>query len=140
VHPRVAEVGLAGRDASLTGNLHQNRGYIAARRSQADATRPGHPPDTVKRLKAYLEPQATRRPDGPFRPLSHNRKKQETRRHMHPDAIDRVLRKYAKAIGLDRGYSAHSMRARSSRPPWRTAVLEMCSAPPATASEHNQAL
>jgi site-specific recombinase XerD len=30
---------------------------------------------------------------------------------MHPDAIDRVLRKYAKAIGLDRGYSAHSMRA-----------------------------
>ena len=25
---------------------------------------------------------------------------------MHPDAIDRVLRKYAKAIGLDRGYSA----------------------------------
>jgi site-specific recombinase XerD len=30
---------------------------------------------------------------------------------MHPDAIDRVLRKYAKVIGLDRGYYAHSMRA-----------------------------
>jgi hypothetical protein len=28
-----------------------------------------------------------------------------------PDAIDRVLRKHAGAIGLDRGYSAHSMRA-----------------------------
>jgi site-specific recombinase XerD len=30
---------------------------------------------------------------------------------MDPDAIDRVLRKYAAAIGLARGYSAHSMRA-----------------------------
>ena len=30
---------------------------------------------------------------------------------MHPDAIDRVLRKHANALGLDRGYSAHSMRA-----------------------------
>jgi hypothetical protein len=30
---------------------------------------------------------------------------------MDPDAIDRVVRKYAGALGLDRGYSAHSMRA-----------------------------
>jgi integrase/recombinase XerD len=30
---------------------------------------------------------------------------------MRPDAIDRVLRKYATELGLDRGYSAHSMRA-----------------------------
>ena len=30
---------------------------------------------------------------------------------MDPDAIDRVLRKYASQIGLGRGYSAHSMRA-----------------------------
>jgi integrase/recombinase XerD len=36
---------------------------------------------------------------------------QESRRPMHPEAIDRVLRKHATAIGLDRGYSAHSMRA-----------------------------
>jgi len=50
--------------------------------------------------------------DGPmFRPLSHNRKGQEGRRHMDPDAIDRVLRKHAKTIGSSRGYSAHSMRA-----------------------------
>jgi len=50
--------------------------------------------------------------DGPmFRPLSHNRKRQESRRHMDPDAIDRILRKHAAAIGLTRGYSAHSMRA-----------------------------
>jgi site-specific recombinase XerD len=30
---------------------------------------------------------------------------------MAPDAIDRILRKHAAAIGLTRGYSAHSMRA-----------------------------
>jgi integrase/recombinase XerD len=30
---------------------------------------------------------------------------------MDPDAVDRVLRKYAKAIGLSRGVSAHSMPA-----------------------------
>jgi integrase/recombinase XerD len=30
---------------------------------------------------------------------------------MDPDAIDRVVRKYVGALGLDRGYSAHSMRA-----------------------------
>ena len=30
---------------------------------------------------------------------------------MDPDAFDRVLRKHAAAIGLTRGYSAHSIRA-----------------------------
>jgi integrase/recombinase XerD len=33
------------------------------------------------------------------------------RRPLHPDVIDRILRKYARHIGLERGYSAHSMRA-----------------------------
>ena len=37
--------------------------------------------------------------------------RRDERRHMDPDAIDRVVRKYAAALGLDRGYSAHSMRA-----------------------------
>jgi site-specific recombinase XerD len=30
---------------------------------------------------------------------------------MDPDAIDRVVRKFAGELGLDRSYSAHSMRA-----------------------------
>jgi len=30
---------------------------------------------------------------------------------MDPDAIGRVVRKYAPELGLDRGYPAHSMRA-----------------------------
>jgi site-specific recombinase XerD len=46
-----------------------------------------------------------------FRPLRRNRKNQEARRAMDPDAIDRLVRKYAGRIGLVRGYSAHSMRA-----------------------------
>jgi len=50
--------------------------------------------------------------EGPlFRPVKDNRKAQESRRYLAPIAIDRVLRKYARSIGLDRGYSAHSMRA-----------------------------
>ena len=50
--------------------------------------------------------------DGPlFRPLNHNGRQTERRRRMDPDAIDRVVRKYASELGLDRGYSAHSMRA-----------------------------
>jgi integrase/recombinase XerD len=99
----------------IVSDLHQNRGYDSLRvirkggRHDALAIHP----NTVKRLKAYLEAAGHADDlDGPlFRPLSHNRKRQETRRHMHPDAIDRVLRKHARAIGLDRGYSAHSMRA-----------------------------
>jgi integrase/recombinase XerD len=46
-----------------------------------------------------------------FRPYSHNLRQQEMRRPMDPDAIDRMLRKHGNAIGLDRGVSAHSMRA-----------------------------
>ncbi len=70
-------------------------------------------PNTAQRIRAYLLVAGhAEDTDGPmFRPLAHNRKDQEGRRHMDPDAIDRVLRKYAKAIGLTRGYSAHSMRA-----------------------------
>ena len=30
---------------------------------------------------------------------------------MDPDAVDRVVRKFAARLGLDRGYSVHSMRA-----------------------------
>ena len=35
--------------------------------------------------------------------IKHNGKRQDERRRMDPDAIDRVVRKYAAALGLDRG-------------------------------------
>ena len=70
-------------------------------------------PQTTARIRAYLELAGHGTDiDGPlFRPLKHNGKRREERRGMDPDAIDRVVRKYAVALGLDRGYSAHSMRA-----------------------------
>jgi integrase len=70
-------------------------------------------PQTAARLRAYLEKAGHGADvDGPlFRPLKHNGKRRDERRGMDPDAIDRVVRKYAAALGLDRGYSAHSMRA-----------------------------
>jgi integrase/recombinase XerD len=96
-------------------DLHQNRGFDSLRIVRKGGRRDAlaiHP-NTAQRIRSYLDAAGhAGDPDGPlFRPLSHNRKGQESRRYMDPDAIDRVLRKYAKAIGMGRGYSAHSMRA-----------------------------
>jgi integrase/recombinase XerD len=96
-------------------DLHQNRGFDSLRIVRKGGRRDAlaiHP-NVAQRIRAYLDAAGhVDDLDGPmFRPLSHNRKGQEGRRHMDPDAIDRVLRKHAKAIGMERGYSAHSMRA-----------------------------
>src|SRR5208283_5420238 len=63
--------------------------------------------------RAYLEIAGHGdQPDGPmFRPLRGNAKPLDEAGRMDPDAIDRMVRKYAAKIGLGRGYSAHSMRA-----------------------------
>jgi integrase/recombinase XerD len=67
---------------------------------------------TGARVRAYLDAAGHADSDGSlFRPLKHNGKRQDRRRRMDPHAIDRVVRKNAVALGLDRGYSAHSMRA-----------------------------
>jgi integrase len=113
--------GFAGRVAPReiaalrVGDLHQSRGYdslrVMRKRGRRDALAIN--PQTASRLRAYLD-KAGHGADvgGPlFRSLRHNGKQDATRRHMDPDAIDRVVRKYASEIGLDRGYSAHSMRA-----------------------------
>jgi integrase/recombinase XerD len=70
-------------------------------------------PQTAQRIRDYLEvAKHGEALEGPlFRPVRGNQKAQEARRHLHPDEIDRILRKYARQIGLERGYSAHSMRA-----------------------------
>jgi integrase/recombinase XerD len=111
------QVGLRRAEvAALTvGDLHQNRGYDSLRVMRKGGRRDALAinPQTAARLRAYLEASGHGVDiDGPlFRPLRHNGKRQEERRSMDPDAIDRVVRKYAGALGLDRGYSAHSMRA-----------------------------
>ena len=99
--------------ALKVGDLHQNRGYdslpVSRKGGRRDALAIN--PQTAAGLRAYLE--AARHGadiDGPlFRPLKHNGKRQDER--MDPDAIDRVVRKYAAAIGMTDGHSAHSMRA-----------------------------
>jgi integrase/recombinase XerD len=107
------QVGLRRADiAALTvGDLHQNRGYDSLRVMRKGGRRDALAinPQTIARLRAYLDKAGHAADvDGPlFRPLKHNGK----RRGMDPDAIDRVVRKYATTLGLDRGYSAHSMRA-----------------------------
>jgi integrase/recombinase XerD len=111
------QVGLRRAEiATLTvGDLHQNRGYDSLRVMRKGGRRDALAinPQTAARLRAYLEVAGHGGDvDGPlFRPLKHNGKRREERRGMDPDAIDRVVRKYATALGLDRGYSAHSMRA-----------------------------
>jgi integrase/recombinase XerD len=102
--------------ASLkVGDFHMNRGYDSlkvVRKGGKKGALAIHP-QTAQRIRDYLE-KAEHAEDleGPlFRPVRGNQRAQETRRHLHPDEIDRVLRKYAKRIGLERGYSAHSMRA-----------------------------
>jgi integrase/recombinase XerD len=111
------QVGLRRAEiAALTvGDLHQNRGYDSLRVMRKGGRRDALAinPQTAARLRAYLD-KAGHAGDneGPlFRPLRHNGKRREARRRMDPDAIDRVVRKYAAAPGLNRGYSAHSMRA-----------------------------
>ncbi len=97
------------------GDLHQNRGYDALRvvrkgnRKDALAIHP----QAAQRIREYLSTAGHAGDlDGPmFRPLHNNGVQRDGNRPMHPDAIDRVVRKYARHIGLVRGYSAHSMRA-----------------------------
>jgi integrase/recombinase XerD len=102
-------------DVLMVGDLHQNRGYDSLRVMRKGGRRDALAinPQTAARLRAYLDAAShAGDSDGPmFRPLRHNGKQDAARRHMNPDAIDRVVRKYAGTLGLDRGYSAHSMRA-----------------------------
>jgi integrase/recombinase XerD len=97
------------------GDFHMNRGLDCLkvlRKGGKKGSLAIHP-QAAQRIRDYLA-MAGHGADseGPlFRPVKDNRKGQESRRYMDPGAIDRVLRKYARSIGLDRGYSAHSMRA-----------------------------
>lgn len=98
------------------GDLHQNRGFDALRVTRKGGRRESLAinPQAAQRIRAYLEHAGHgAQHDAPlFRPLRGNQKKAfDAAGRMDPDAIDRVVRKYAARIGLDRGYSAHSMRA-----------------------------
>jgi integrase/recombinase XerD len=97
------------------GDLHQNRGFDALRVIRKGGRREALAinPQAAQRIRAYLEIAGHGdQPDQPlFRPVRGNKKPLDAGGRMDADAIDRMVRKYAAQIGLDRGYSAHSMRA-----------------------------
>jgi site-specific recombinase XerD len=101
--------------ALKVGDLHQSRGFDALRvvRKGGRCESLAINPQAAQRIRAYLELAGHGdQPEAPlFRPLRGNARPLDPAGRMDPDAIDRIVRKYATKIGLDRGYSAHSMRA-----------------------------
>ena len=110
-----AEIAYPNSAGNLATTNHDCRGspIRCAYRARAAGDVRAINPQTAAPLRLYLEAwEHGADIDGPlFRPLHHNGKRQDQRRGMDPDAIGRVVRKYATELGLDRGYPAHSMRA-----------------------------
>lgn len=67
---------------------------------------------TVHRINAYLEASGHGDDaDGPlFRPI-HSTPKHDARRHLRPDVVNYLVKRYARLAGIKGRYSAHSMRA-----------------------------
>ena len=113
VGPRRAEIAhLAVKD------FHQNQGFWSLRFRLKGGTENAVSinPQTAQRIIDYLDAAGHRdEREGPlFRPVRGNQKVDEPDRHLHPDQIDRLLRRYVKlALGdeFKDGFSAHSMRA-----------------------------
>ncbi len=96
-------------------DFHTNAGYKALHfiRKGGEDLSLSINPQTVQRIEDYLAAAGHQEDlEGAlFRPVKKNQLQANPRRHLHPGAVDRVLRKYASAVGLGPGYSAHSMRA-----------------------------
>ena len=111
------QVGLRRAEiATLTvGDLHQNRGFDSLRVTRKGGRRDALAinPQAASRIRSYLTLAGHAADhDGPmFRPARGNQQPRGPAVRLDPDTIDRVLRRHAAAIGLGRGYSAHSMRA-----------------------------
>jgi integrase/recombinase XerD len=97
------------------GDLHENRGFDALRVTRKGGRRDALAinPQAAQRIRAYLDlaGHGDQLDAAMFRPARGNAKPLDRAGRMNPDAIDRLVRKYAAEIGLARGYSAHSMRA-----------------------------
>ncbi len=70
-------------------------------------------PQTAKRIDDYLV--VAGHGDAPelplFLPVKKSAKNPDMKRFLHPDRVDNILKRYAREIGIKRGFSAHSMRA-----------------------------
>jgi site-specific recombinase XerD len=101
----------------LVKDFHNNAGYKSLHliRKGGEDLSLALNPQTAQRIEEYLA-AAGHGDDsnGPlFRPVGvpnpRKPRRRKSRRHLHPEAIDRILRKYAARAGA--GFSAHSMRA-----------------------------
>jgi integrase/recombinase XerD len=119
------------------GDLHQNRGFDSLRVSRKDGRRGALAinPQIAARHRAYLEASGHGTDiKGPlFRPLKHTGKRQDERRCMDPDAIDRVVRNMPASSG-SMVITRHTRCARPSSPRRsRTARRSrICRRPPGT--------
>ena len=99
----------------LVKDYHTNAGYKSLHfiRKGGEDLSLAINPQTAQRIDDYLNLAGHRDdPDGPlFRPVRKNQLRSDPRRHLHPQAIDRTLRRHVAKLGLGSGYSAHSMRA-----------------------------
>lgn len=100
----------------LVSDFHTNSGYRSLHliRKGGEDLSLALNPQTAQRIEEYLIVAGHGQDAGGplFRPVvGAKARKSEPRRHLHPEAVDRMLRKYAAKAGLDTGYSAHSMRA-----------------------------
>jgi len=99
----------------LVKDYHTNGGYKSLHfiRKGGEDLSLAINPQTAQRIEEYLAAAGHGSDlDGAlFRPIRQNQRQSDPRRHLHPIGIDRILRKYAREVGLDNGYSAHSMRA-----------------------------
>lgn len=97
--------------------IHRNKGFDALwvrRKRKRDRTSVTINPQTANRIFDYLR-KAGHGDDfegALFRPVRNNSSSSDATRNLHPEAVDRILKKYAREVlGSSRGYSAHSMRA-----------------------------
>ena len=100
--------------ALAVGDLHQNRGFDSLRVTRKGGRREALAinPQAAARIRAYLAQAGHAEDhDGPMFRASRPAHLDQPAAWLDPDTIDRVLRRHAAAIGLGRGYSAHSMRA-----------------------------
>lgn len=108
--PRRAEIA-----SLLVKDYHTNAGYKSLHfiRKGGEDLSLSINPQTVQRIEEYLAAAGHGADlDGPmFRPLRKNQLADNPRRPLHPAAVDRILRKYARQVGIGHGYSANSMRA-----------------------------
>lgn len=96
-------------------DLHQSDGYDCLRllmKGGTDNVVPIHKA-AAQRLHEYLAAAGHAEDlDGPlFRPVRSGPQAHDPRRHLEPQMVDIIVKKYARQLGLPRGYSAHSMRA-----------------------------